>query len=120
MSRRKWILIGLGTAVIFSGMYLWFFGVQTACALMVRYTYRKMPDVAKTPVPLPDLSISNVRHRTASYFGYELELPWDDVDEQKDKTVGTIHVSYSLSGNTFWFSTSTERVCKHPNENGQT
>lgn len=105
MSRRKRILIGLGTAVIFGGMYLWFFGVQTACALMVRYTYRKMPDVAKTPVPLPDLSISSVRHGTASYLGYEFELPWDDVDEQKDKTSGAIHVSYSRSGNAFWFST---------------
>jgi hypothetical protein len=105
MSRRKRILIGLGTAVIFSGMYLWFFGVQTACALMVRYTYRKMPDVAKTPIPLSDSSISETRHRTASHFGYEFELPWDDVDEQKDKTVGTIHISYSRSGNTFWFST---------------
>lgn len=105
MSRRKRIFIGLGTTVIVSGIYLWFFGIQTASALMVRYTYRKMPDVAKTPVPLSDLSISNVRHRTASYLGYEFELPWDDVDEQKDKTSGAIHVSYSRSGNAFWFST---------------
>src|ERR1700731_1915120 len=104
MSRRKRILIGLGTAVIVGATYLWFFGVQTACALMVRYTYRKMPEVAKTPIPLSDLSISETRHRTASYFGYEFELPWDDVDEQKDKTVGTIHISYSRSGNAFWFS----------------
>jgi len=105
MSRRKRILVGLGTAVIVGGIYLWFFGFQTASALMVRYTYRNMPDVAKTPVPLSDLSISNVRHKTESYFGYEFELPWDDLDEHKDRTAGTIHVSYSLSGNAFWFST---------------
>jgi hypothetical protein len=105
MSTRKRILIGLGAAVIVGGTFLWFFGFQTACTFMVRYEYRKMPDVAKTPVPLLDLSIAEVQHRTASYFGYEFELPWDDVDEQKDKTVGTIHISYSKSGNAFWFST---------------
>jgi hypothetical protein len=72
---------------------------------MVRYQFRKLPDVRKTPVPLSDLSISKVPHRTASYFGYEFELPWDDVDEEKDKTFGTVHVSYFRSGNAFRFST---------------
>ncbi|MGH9698441.1 MAG: hypothetical protein ACRD52_03175 [Candidatus Acidiferrales bacterium] len=91
--------------VLVGGVYLWFFGVQTTCALTVRYFCRKMPDVAKIPLPLSDLSISKVPHRTVSYFGYEFELPWDDVDEKKDKTVGTIHISYSRSGNAFWFST---------------
>lgn len=105
MSKWKRILITTGIAVTVGGFYLWLFGVQTTCALIVRYSYRKMPDVAKTPIPLSDLSISNMRHRTVSYFGYEMELPWDDVDEQKDKTIGTIHVSYSRSGNAFWFST---------------
>jgi hypothetical protein len=105
MSKRNRILIALGIGVVVGGTYLWFFGTQTACALTVRYTYRKMPDVAKVPIPLSDLSISNIRHRMVSYFGFEFELPWDDVDEQKDKTVGTIHVTYSQSGNAFWFST---------------
>jgi len=105
MSRRKRILVASGIAVAVGGMYVWLFGVQTACALMARYSYRKLPDAAKIPVPLPDLSISNVPHRQLSHFGYEFELPWDDVDEQKDKTFGTIHISYSRSGNAFWFST---------------
>jgi hypothetical protein len=105
MSRWKRILIWAGIIVFGGGVYLWFFGVQTASALMVRYQFRKLPSVAKTPVPLTDLSISSVRHRTASYFGYEFELPSDDVDEEKDKTFGTVHVSYFRSGNAFWFST---------------
>jgi hypothetical protein len=105
MSKRKRILIALGIAVIVGGMYLWFFGVQTMCALTARYYYRKMPAVARTPVALSDSSISNVPHRRVVYFGYEFEIPWDDIDEQKDKTVGTIHVSYFHSGNAFWFST---------------
>lgn len=105
MSRWKRTLVALGIAAAVCGIYLWLFGVQTMSALMVRYSYRKMPDVAKTPVPLSDSSISNVPHKRVSYFGYELELPWDDVDDAKDKTTGTIHISYSRSGSAFWFST---------------
>jgi hypothetical protein len=55
---------------------------------MVRCQFRKLPDAAKTPMPLSDLSISSVPHRTASYFGYEFELPWDDVDEEKTRPSG--------------------------------
>jgi len=105
MSRWKRILIWAGIIVFVGGMYLWFFGVQTTSALMVRYQFRELPDVAKTPLPLTDLSISSAPHRTASYFGYEFELPSDDLDEEKDKTFGTVHVSYFRSGNAFWFST---------------
>lgn len=106
MSRWKRVLIWSGLIVVVGAAYLWFFGAQTASALIVRYEFRKRPDVAKTPVPLTDLSISGVPHRTASYFGYEFELPSDDVDEPKGKTFGTAHVSYFRSGNAFWFSTS--------------
>src|SRR5438105_1317617 len=105
MSKWKRVLITMGVVVIVGGVYLRLFGFQTGCALLARYSYSKTPGVAKIPVPLSDLSISKVPHRQASYFGYEFELPWDDVDEQKDKTFGTIHVSYSRSGNSFWFST---------------
>jgi len=106
MSKWKRILIWVGIIVFVGGVYLWLFGVQTTSALMVRYQFRKLSGVAKTPVPLTDLSISSVQHRAASYFGYEFELPSDDVDEEKDKTFGTVHVSYFRSGNAFWFSTS--------------
>jgi hypothetical protein len=105
MSKWKRILVWAGVVVVLAGLYLWFFGVQTTSALMVRYQFRKLPDVAKTPVPLSDISICSAPHRAVSYFGYELELPWDDVDEEKNKTFGTVHVTYFRSGNAFWFST---------------
>jgi hypothetical protein len=95
----------MGIAVVVGGIYFWLFGVQTMSALMVRYTYRKIPQVSKVPLQLPDSAVSNVTHKRLSRLGYEFELPWDDVDEQKDKTVGAIHVSYFRSGNAFWFST---------------
>jgi hypothetical protein len=109
MSMRKRILIGLGISVVVIGIYLWFFGFQTAVALMVRYQYRNLPDVAKTPVALSDLSISSVAHKKVSYGGYEFELPWDDIDEQKYKTGTHVHISYFHSGNIFWFSSSSPK-----------
>jgi hypothetical protein len=105
MSRWKTIFVWAGTIVAVGGAYVWFFGFQTASAILVRYKYRTLPDVAKVPVPLQDQSISSVQHRTASYFGYEFELPWDDVDEAKSKTTGPIHVEGFHSGNALWFST---------------
>jgi hypothetical protein len=105
MSKWKRTLLGLGIGVVFIGVYVWFFGFQTASALLVRYESRKLPDIAKTPIALADLSISTVPHKKVTYFGYEFELPWDDVDESKDKTTGQIHVGAFRSGNAFWFST---------------
>jgi hypothetical protein len=105
MSRRKHILFGFGIAIIIAGAYLWLFGVQSMCALTVRYWSWKMPVVARTPVELSDSSTSNTQHKKEAYFGYEFEIPWDDADEQKDRTVGSIHVSAFQSGNAFWFST---------------
>jgi hypothetical protein len=105
MSKRKRILVSIGITVIVAGTCLHFYGFQTMAALIVRYQCRKIPEMAKTPVALTDLSVSDVPHRKVSYFGYEFELPWDDIDEQKDKTVGQIHVGAFHSGNAFWFST---------------
>jgi hypothetical protein len=110
--------IGFGIAAVVGGIY-WLFGLQTEMALITRYKFGKVPEVWKIPVALPDLSISDVPHKRVSYFGYELELPWDDVDEQKERIVNTIHVTYFHSGNGFWFYIPSERVCKRNNEGRQ-
>jgi hypothetical protein len=106
MSRRNLILIGLGLALMVASTmaYAVLFGPQTAMGLFARYAYRNSPKVSETPVALADTSTSATPHRKISYFGYELELPWDDVDEQKSKTVGQIRVTAFLSGRAFWFS----------------
>jgi hypothetical protein len=105
MPRWKRILLWVVLVGVFGGVYVWLFGVQTATAIMVRYKFRKLPDVAKTPESLSDLSVSSVPHQVVDYFGYELELPWDDVDETRSKTIGKIQVTAFRSGNAFWFST---------------
>jgi intracellular septation protein A len=83
MSRWVRVLVGLGIAVITCGFYLWFFGVQTFIALEARYIAWKMPIVNKVPVELPDLSVSQASGKKLSCFGYEFEVPWDDIDQAK-------------------------------------
>jgi len=88
MSRRMRVLVGLGTVVLTCGIYLWFFGFQTMVALEARYIARQMPVVKKVPLELPDLSISRSPGTKLSYFGYQFEVPWDDIDEAKTRTIG--------------------------------
>jgi hypothetical protein len=103
----KWarILIIWGSLSLATVAYIYLFGPQTFSAFLVRSEARKLPDIAKTPMPLPDASVSATPHIKVSYFGYELELPWDDVDETKSKTAGPIRLTVFRSGNALWFST---------------
>lgn len=87
------------------GIYVWLFGVQTGAAIFARYKFRGMPDVSMAPVPLTDVSVAVTPHTRVSYFGYQFELPCNDIDEQKSKTVGRIHITAFNSGNALWFST---------------
>jgi hypothetical protein len=81
----KWarILIALFVVLLLSFAYLWFFGFQTLILLEARYLTRKAPAVSMAPAQLADLSISRSPGRRLSYFGYEFEVPWNDVDESK-------------------------------------
>jgi hypothetical protein len=88
MSRWMRVLVCLGLTVLVCGNYLWFFGVQTFIALEARDIARKTPLVRNAPVELPDLSISEAPGRKLSYFGYEFEVPWNDVDEAKSRVIG--------------------------------
>jgi hypothetical protein len=83
MSIRARILIGLFVVVLVCVAYVWFFGFQTLIALEARYLARKAPVVRVPPAQLTDVSISRSPGRKLSYFGYEFEVPWNDVDEAK-------------------------------------
>jgi hypothetical protein len=88
MSKRKRILISLGAVIVVCGTYLWFFGVQTFLALEAGNIARNTPVVKKLPAELPDLTISGTPGRKLSYFGYEFEVPWGDIDEAKSRIIG--------------------------------
>ena len=64
------------------------------------------PSLWKTPVALKDLSISNAPGRKLSYFGYEFDVPWNDLDEQKTRLVGKWQVIAFHSGKSIVFYTS--------------
>jgi hypothetical protein len=81
----KWarILIGLFVVVLVCVAYVWFFGFQTLIVLEARYMTRKAPAVSMAPAQLADFSVSRPPGRKLSYFGYDFEVPWNDVDESK-------------------------------------
>jgi len=85
MSRRKRFLIILAVVVVLCGAYVLFFGIVTMFAVEARYMGWKMPVVKQTPRALQNSSISGAAGRKLSYFGYEFEVPWDDVDDARTK-----------------------------------
>jgi hypothetical protein len=88
MSTRARMLIGLFVVLLLSVVYLWFFGFQTGIVLGARYLTRKRPVVSLAPAQLTDLTVSRSPGRKLSYFGYEFEVPWNDVDDAKSKMIG--------------------------------
>ena len=77
------ILIGSFVLVLLCVAYVWFLGFQTLILLEARYLTRKAPAVSMAPAQLTDLSVSGSQGKKLSYFGYEFEVSWNDVDEAK-------------------------------------
>ncbi len=88
MSRWKRVLSSFGIVVVACVTYLWLFGTQTFFVLEAHNVARKLPFVKRTPIELADLSISQAPGMNLSYFGYEFEVPWTDIDREKTKIVG--------------------------------
>lgn len=111
MSKWLRILVGLGIAGVAGGAYLWFFGVQTLFILETRRVARKEPIVWTTPVPLLDLSMSPAPGKKLSYFGYEFEVPWNDIE--RTRVIGTNKaIIVFRSGNviSFWSGPPNELI----------
>jgi hypothetical protein len=100
--QRKWLM--RANVVLLAGFCLWHFGVTALFVLEARYVGWKFPAVNKAPMELGDLSISAAPGRTFSYFGYEFEVPWDDLNEGKMKQVGKAQLISFRSGNALLFS----------------
>jgi hypothetical protein len=88
MSTRARTLIALFVVLLLGAAYLWFFGSQTVFAVGARYLARKTPVVRMAPVQLIDFSTSQSPGKKLSYFGYEFEVPWTDMDDAKSKLIG--------------------------------
>ncbi len=88
MSRRMRVLVSFGIAVVVGGTYLWLFGTQTFFVLEAHNAGRKLPFIKQAPIQPMDLSISQAPGMKLSYFGYEFEIPWTDIDQEKTKIIG--------------------------------
>ncbi len=73
-----------------------FIGAEWVAPVVMSFdTVRKPPrDARLVPVDLPDLSISRSPGRKLSYFGYEFEIPWNDLDETKTKSGPMVVLSF--------------------------
>jgi hypothetical protein len=83
----KWVraLVSLGFLFVACVLFAYFFGVQAYFVWEVHHAARKDPGYWIKPVALTDLSISRTAGTKLSYFGYEFEVPWDDVDRDKTR-----------------------------------
>jgi hypothetical protein len=76
--RRILITAVVTLGVVFVGLS-WFVPVALSY-----YTARKAPPVARiVPTDLSDISVSAAPGKRLSYFGYEFEIPWSDLDESQ-------------------------------------
>src|SRR5262245_50966825 len=81
--RRIFLIAGIAAVVLAS--YAWLFGFQTAMILETRWMARKCPVIELIPAGLGDKSVSSSPGTKLSYFGYEFEVPWTDLDQSKTK-----------------------------------
>jgi hypothetical protein len=78
--RRILLTLTIAAAIIFATVQ-WIAPVALSF-----YASRKAPSVARVvPVGLRDQSVSQNPGRKLSYFGYEFELPWSDLDETQTR-----------------------------------
>lgn len=78
--RRILITLVVTLAVVFVGVY-WIAPVALSF-----YAAKKAPSVARiVPTDLKDKSVSETPGAKLSYFGYEFEVPWSDLDETQTK-----------------------------------
>ncbi len=78
--RRILATLAITLAVVFLGVE-WI-----APAALSYYAARKAPAVARiVPTELKDQTVSQAPGSRLSYFGYEFEVPWNDIDETQTK-----------------------------------
>lgn len=82
---RLYFLIGFGIVGLFAYFYLFNLAPSDWTKMALD---PKNPAMWKRPVALPDLAISNASGRKLSYFGWEFEVPWGDLDPAKSELIG--------------------------------
>jgi hypothetical protein len=111
MQKRVRILIAIGIVIVACGAFAWFFGTQAFYMWEFHRMARKEPNLWAIPAELPDLSTSESQGKRLSYFGYEFEVPWDDIDSAQTRILSENKALIVFrSGNviSFWSSYPSE------------
>jgi len=94
--RRILTRLGIGLAIVVAVLYAYVFFFGGPFFLIKRGF--KDPVMWRAPAPLPDLTISMAPGMKLSYFGWEFEVPWNDLDPNKSKTIGKPPWQWQLIG----------------------
>jgi hypothetical protein len=92
VTRRRTILGSIGILFILLAAYVWFFGAQTMCIVEAHYLAEKNPVVRQAPSELADSSTASSPKVKLSYFGYDFQVPWSDID----KAAAKIHKNMAI------------------------
>lgn len=92
-------LVWVGAFVTACAAWAYFFGAQTFFALQARRIGRQVPIVKSVPRELEDLSVAQSKGEKLSFEGAKFEVPWDDLDEGKTRTVGNCALMVFRSSN---------------------
>lgn len=74
--------VSILSCVLF-GMFALYYAKPISAVLYVKWQARTRPELRAVPQPLPTSSIDNSPGRRFSYFGYEFELPWSDLPQER-------------------------------------
>ena len=80
IGERKWRKLVAVIAIFSIGAFLWVFWFQASMLVEMHYSYRHLPVASMVPVQLSDRSITSGEGSKLSCFGYEFEIPWQDID----------------------------------------
>jgi hypothetical protein len=84
--KLRWRRILIGFVIVVGVVYLYLSLFGGPFFLTKRYINN--PVMWKVPAALPDLTISTAPGMKLSYFGWEFEVPWNDLDPGKTKAIG--------------------------------
>ena len=93
MSARR-ILKPSTITCIALGVLLLLYGRPVTMLTMVRWKARSKPELWIVPKPLTDVSIAQTPGREFTFYGYQLEVPWNDVKREEHlKSIELVYFS---------------------------
>ncbi len=76
------------------GVLLFIYGRPLTLLSMARWETRSKPEYWMVPKPLADVSIKQTAGRKFTFYGYQFEVPWTDVKQEKHlKSIELVYFS---------------------------